>query len=236
MVKQIIYFISLVAAFHLLSAGGCKKDDTVAPPLPETGKVTDIDGNVYKTIRIGTQVWMSENLRVTKYRDGSVIPYVYPQAEWKTLGTGARCPSTQGELNTAVYGYLYNWYAVNNSKNLAPTGWHIPSKAEWQVLIDFLGGNVAATDKMKDAGSTHWDINNTANNSSGFTALGAGIRFDNGNHSTISGGTPAHAIWWSSTTSGSTTNADMRDIHGNKPVVDGSHAYKYGLSVRCIKD
>jgi uncharacterized protein (TIGR02145 family) len=228
---------SLLIIYHITVAGGCKKDDAPAPPVPVTGTMTDVEGTVYKTIKIGNQVWMAENLRTTKYRDGSSIPYVFTFFDWRNLTTGARCQTHWGVANTATYGYLYNWYAVKDSRGLAPAGWHIPSKTEWQVLIDFLGGSAAATDKLKEAGSAHWDLNNTANNSSGFTALGAGFRFEDGNYPAVSGGSPAHASWWSSTPAGgANTSAAARDLQGNKQVEDTAFLYNYGLSVRCIKD
>jgi uncharacterized protein (TIGR02145 family) len=235
---KIFHCIALICLLHLITAGGCKKDDAPAPPqVPVTGTVTDVDGNTYKTIKIGAQVWMAENLKVTNYKDGTPIPYKVFLVDWRDLTTGAHCPTHWGIANTATYGYLYNWYVVNNARGLAPAGWHIPSKAEWQVLIDFLGGSVAATDKLKEGGSTHWDLNNQANNSSGFTAIGAGFRFDHGNYPAVSGGNPAHASWWSSTSAGGANiTAAARDLQGNSPTVDTTFLYNCGLSVRCVKD
>jgi uncharacterized protein (TIGR02145 family) len=232
-----IQFIAIVIGLHLVTAGSCKKDDAPAPSVPVTGTMTDVDGTVYKTIKIGNQVWMAENLRVTKYKDGSTIPFKVALTDWRNLVTGAHCPTHWGVAATATYGYLYNWYAVNDARGLAPAGWHIPTKTEWQTLIDFVGGSAAATNKLKEAGSTHWDLNNTANNSSGFTAIGAGFRFENGNYPAVSGGSPAHGSWWSSTSAGgANTSAAARDLQGNSQVKDAVFLYNYGLSVRCVKD
>jgi uncharacterized protein (TIGR02145 family) len=141
--------------------------------------VTDIDGNLYNTVVIGTQVWMKENLKVTHYRNGDSIPNVTSDSEWKNLTTGAYCNYLNSVNIANTYGRLYNWYAVNDSRNIAPTGWHIPSESEWMHLINYLGGYKVAGNKLKEAGSTHWHCNTNnaeATNESGFTALPGGFR------------------------------------------------------------
>ncbi len=102
--------------------------------------VTDIDGNVYRTVKIGTQVWMAENLKTTKYRNGDPIANVTNGASWKALTTGAYCWYNNDAENKVTYGGLYNWFVVADSRKIAPTGWHVPTDAEWTVLTDFLGG------------------------------------------------------------------------------------------------
>jgi len=119
--------------------------------------VTDIDGNVYTTIKISSQWWMAENLKVTHYRNGDSIPNVIDSSAWMGLNTGAYCNYDNDTSHVAVYGRLYNWYTVNNNRNIAPTGWHLPTDAEWQTLIDYLGGELFAGGKMKEAGTAHWD-------------------------------------------------------------------------------
>jgi len=143
--------------------------------------VTDIDGNVYDTIQIGDQVWMAENLKVTHYRDGTAITHVIDHAEWGALTTEAYCIYNNNASNEVdTYGALYNWYAVADAHNIAPEGWHVPTDAEWQVLVDYLGGDEVAGGPMKEAGTTHWlDPNTGATNESGFTALPGGHRGDN---------------------------------------------------------
>ncbi|HBZ19962.1 MAG TPA: hypothetical protein DEO60_02440 [Bacteroidales bacterium] len=140
------------------------------------GTVTDIEGNCYKTIQIGTQIWMAENLKTTKYNDGNTIPNITDDREWKVSLTGAYCWYDNNSTNKNTYGALYNWEAVNMG-NLCPTGWHVPGRAEYVTLTDYLGGESVAGGKLKESGTTHWNNPNNATNESGFTALPAGNRF-----------------------------------------------------------
>jgi len=137
--------------------------------------VTDIDGNLYNTVVIGTQTWMVENLKVTKFNDGTDIPNVTDETTWNNLNTPAFCWYENDVTYKNPYGALYNWYSVNNSK-LCPTGWHVATKAEWDALISYLGGVYQAYVKLKEAGSSHWLGTNTGTNSYGFTALPGGYR------------------------------------------------------------
>lgn len=165
-----------------------------------TGTVTDIDGNVYKTIKIGDQWWMVENLKVTHYRNGYPIPNVTNNTEWDNYGNGAYCSHNNNDGNVSTYGRLYNWDAVNDSKGLAPDGWHIPSDEEWDTLINYLGGANIAGGKMKETGTAHWESPNTgATNESGFTALPGSYRRNNGSFPLIG----YSANFWSSTKNGS---------------------------------
>lgn len=142
-------------------------------------EATDFDGNNYGTVNIGSQVWMTENLKVTHYRNGEPIPKITNSAAWASLTDGAYC-NYNNTINTdtiSSYGRLYNWYTVADSRNIAPTGWHVPSDAEWATLASFLGGESFAGGKMKETGTTHWtDPNTGATNESGFSALPAGYR------------------------------------------------------------
>jgi uncharacterized protein (TIGR02145 family) len=139
----------------------------------------DIDGNVYHEVKIGDQWWLKENLRVDRYKNGEIIPdLTYDQSGWNGSRTGALCLYMEFGL---TYGRLYNWYAVNDSRGLAPEGWHIPSEAEWRILTDYLGGRDVAGGKMKEAGTAHWlGPNTSATNESDFTALPGGVRSDEG--------------------------------------------------------
>jgi hypothetical protein len=119
------------------------------------GAVVDIDGNAYHTVTIGNQVWMVENLKVTHYRNGDAIPNVTDGTAWLDLTTGAYCEYDNDVNNVATYGRLYNWYSVNDSRNIAPAGCHVPSDDDWQTLVDYLGGDAVAGGKMKEIGSTH---------------------------------------------------------------------------------
>jgi len=144
---------------------------------PETGSVTDIDGNVYQTVKIGNQWWMMENLKVTSYRNGEAIPNVTDTTEWYNLTTGAYCYYDNDAYNTTIYGRLYNWYSINDSRSIAPTGWHVPTDEEWTTVINYLGGESVAGGKLKENGTTHWTSpNNGATNESGFSALPGGYR------------------------------------------------------------
>lgn len=169
--------------------------------------VTDIDGNVYKTVKIGNQVWMAENLRVTRYRNGKAIPNVTTKSKWKKLKKGAYCSYKNNDSNIGTYGLLYNWYAVNDSRNLAPAGWHVPTDEEWKQLEMYLGMSQTETNdtgwrgtdeggKLKEIGTTHWKSPNTgATNLSGFTAVPGGCRTYDGTFYSI--GTSAY--FWSAT-------------------------------------
>ena len=199
--------------------------------------VKDIDGNVYKTVQIGTQLWFAENLKTSKYNDGSPLPNIPDKSQWQNNTTGAWCYYDNDESNNAIYGKLYNWYAVskttNGNKNVCPTGWHVPTDAEWTVLTDYLGGYDLAGGKMKEVGTTNWRSPNTeATNTSLFTGLPGGYRDYNGNYKVIGYG----GSWWSSKES-DTLNAWGRSLdyfHGD--AYRSSSGKGNGLSVRCLRD
>jgi uncharacterized protein (TIGR02145 family) len=206
--------------------------------------VTDIDGNIYNTITIGTQVWMAENLKTTKYNDGTALSNVTDNTAWSALTTGAYSEYNNTPGNSTTYGRLYNWYAVDNNattkvasnggKNVCPTDWHVPDDAEWTTLTTFLGGEAVAGGKLKETGTTHWTSPNTgATNETGFTALPGGYRDLGGHYYNIG----RIGFWWSSTEY-SATYAWLRLIYGDYAVVDSSRYYEkpVGFSVRCIKD
>lgn len=202
--------------------------------------ITDIDGNLYKTVYIGTQQWMAENLKVSKYSDGSTISNITNENSWYYDTTGAWSYYKNNEDNNAKYGKLYNWYAVsqstNGNKNLCPTGWHVPSDAEWTVLTNYLGGESLAGGKMKEAGLLSWKSPNTsATNISLFSALPGGERADWGAWGAeyLIGKTGS---WWSSTES-SGGSPWFRYLHSYDGEVGRSTEYKYfGFSIRCLKD
>lgn len=207
-----------------MSAYGCKKDET-----PLSGeKVTDIEGNVYNTVEIGTQVWMVEDMKVGKYNDGTTIPNITDKTAWQNSSTGA-CTWYNNEK---AWGTLYNWYAVNTGK-LAPTGWHVATHADWTTLTDYLGGENAAGGKLKETGTVRWDIPNIgATNESGFTALPCGFRKSDGTFSSFGGG----GYWWSSTEFDA-LNSWARYIFWSDSFIYRGHFYKReGYSVRCVKN
>jgi uncharacterized protein (TIGR02145 family) len=183
-------------------------------------------------IQIGEQIWMTKNLNVSRYRNGDIIPQVTDMAQWRSLTTGAWCYYENDTANGKAYGKLYNWYAVNDPRGLAPVSWHIPTFAEFQVLQSYLGGSDVAGGKMKT--TTLWAPPNTgADNSSGFTAYPAAYRAATGQHDFY--GLGLTACWWSSSSSGST--AIIFDILYNEAYGGMVQVYKgEGCSVRCIKD
>jgi uncharacterized protein (TIGR02145 family) len=197
------------------------------------GKVSDIDGNEYKTIQIGTQEWMAENLKTTKYIDGKSIPNVTDFKEWSNLTTGAYCwYRNDASAYKASYGALYNWYTVNTGK-LCPAGWHVPSGTEWTTLNSYLGGTYVAGGKLKETGNTHWLSPNTgATNSSGFTALPGGnlSLFDDPDFSGWRG-PGSLGVWWSTSASFFLVKFDDDNLNSN-----GWYNKESGFSVRCLKD
>ncbi len=204
-------------------------------PVCVTGTVTDIDGNVYHTIKIGEQWWMVENLKVTHYRNGDPIPNVTDPVAWNGLATGAYCEYDNDIANVALYGRLYNWFAVGDSRNIAPAGWHVPSDAEWQTVVDYLGGNEFAGGTMKDTGTVCWSSPNTgATNESGFTGLPGGGRGGDGPYSQRG----YTAAFWTSTEhqyfSSEAWNRLL--IYNHLYVIHDYSGKRSGASVRCVKD
>ncbi len=208
--------------------------------------VTDIDGNIYKTIKIGNQCWMAENLKVTKYRNGDAIPNVTDGSTWSNMTTGAYSNYDNNTNNVTTYGKLYNWYAINDSRNIAPEGWHVPSDAEWKVLEMFLGMSQIEADatawrgtdeggKLKEIGTSHWLSPNTgATNTSGFCALPGGYRDFDSNFTSLG----YYALFWSTTeinvdyTSARCLGCTYSEIGRHKE----GYSNRDGFSVRCVKD
>ncbi|MFZ4398758.1 MAG: FISUMP domain-containing protein [Bacteroidales bacterium] len=221
------YFLRAYATNSIGTAYGNEVSFTTALSLTT---VTDIDGNVYNTVAIGTQVWMKENLKVTKYRNSNLIGTTTldissessPKYQWAYNGN---------ENNVATYGRLYTWYVVNDSRNLCPSGWHVPSDAEWTTLTTYLGGVSIAGGKL--AGLSHWNSPNTAaTNETGFTALPGGGRDYNGTFYSIG----SMVNCWSSTES-STGSAWVLYVYNcsSQANIDWFDK-RTGLSVRCLKD
>lgn len=201
--------------------------------------VTDIDGNIYKTVYIGDQWWMAQNLKVLHYRNGDPIPNVSDTSDWVALTTDAYCELDNNLENAAIYGRFYNWYAVADTRNIAPTGWHVPTDAEWQTLVDWLGGTGVAGGKLKAIGTLEdgtglWHSPNTgADNETGFTALPGGCRYMDGLFYYFGNS----AIFWTATEDNSNTawywglpysgaNVNRRNLPSKAD----------GMSVRCVRD
>jgi uncharacterized protein (TIGR02145 family) len=197
--------------------------------------VNNVDNNKYKSIKIGTQTWMAENLKVTKYRNGDPIVNVQSNNAWSNIMVGAYCIYDNLTDNSILYGKLYNWYAVHDPRNLAPVGWHIPTIAEWNTLVSYLGGGLIAGDKLKEVGSINWlspGFPYVVSNKSGFTGLPGGLRY---NYSTfdLSG---QQGNWWSSTENDKAT-ANSFTLVFDSNIADVPTLEKTsGCSIRCIKD
>jgi uncharacterized protein (TIGR02145 family) len=197
--------------------------------------IKDIDSNVYTSVTIGTQVWMVENLKTTRYRNGDLIRTTFPATLDISLESTPKYQwaydDTESNVNT--YGRLYTWYTVTDIRGVCPTGWHVPSDAEWSTLTTFLGGDNVEGGKLKEAGTIHWqEPNEGAINSSGFTALPGGYcKYDGSFYHFGSNG-----YWWSSTED-STSSAYYRYIVCDYSVVARYYSSKrYGFSVRCLRD
>jgi uncharacterized protein (TIGR02145 family) len=192
-----------------------------------------IDENCIPSVTICNQTWMLKNLDISTYRNGDVIPEVQDNTTWSNLTTGAWCYVLNNTNYGLVYGKLYNWYAVNDPRGIAPVGWHVPTDVDWTELSDCLGGWEEAGGKMKEAGTTHWAFPNTgATNSSGFTGLPGSYRFIYGAFNTVG----IIGAWWSSSEI-NTTDARYRYLSVFYNSLLSFDVNKgYGLSVRCVKD
>jgi len=241
--KRNVYFLMLLILVCALNA--CKKPNTDNPNNNDDnnnnnnvgcGTVTDADGNVYNTVIIGTQCWMQTNLKTTKYNNSDIIGTSNPD----TLNISSeQNPTYQWafEGNTtyaATYGRLYTWYAITDPRAVCPTGWHIPTDEEWTTLINYLGGDSIAGEKLKEAGTAHWYAPNYGvTNQSDFTALPGGYRTPNGMYS----GILFKGMWWSATQSNLPDNAYDRQLSYNTNEVNrGNNSKKMGFAVRCVKD
>jgi uncharacterized protein (TIGR02145 family) len=211
----------------------------------ETGTMTGNDGKIYQTVKIGNQWWMAENLKETEYRNGNAIQNVTDNSIWAGLSTGARCAYDNSESNASVYGYLYNWYAVSDSRNIAPPGWHVPTDEEWKTLEKHLGMSQSEADnsgergtneggKLKETGTIHWfSPNEGATNESGFSALPGGYRYD---YDGIFYYLGYSATFWSSTELGA-NYAWYRYLYFSSSLVSRYINDKQdGFSIRLLRD
>jgi uncharacterized protein (TIGR02145 family) len=199
----------------------------------QTGTVTDIDGNTYPTIGIGGQIWMAKNLVTTKFQDGTPIQLVESATSWSSLSTPVFCYYNNSPDNIQIYGGLYNFYTIdsgsNGNKNICPAGWHVPADNEFITLILYLGEGTAAQ-KLKESGTSHWISPNSGNNSSGFSALPAGVRNPDGSFDEIG----SDGLFWSSTTYGNL--ASRLNISGDVASASDVSEKGNGFSIRCLKN
>jgi len=219
---KVILILSVVVL-----VASCKQEEIEPTP---TAPVTDIDGNEYATIQIGTQVWMAENLRTSKYCNGDPIPNAADNTQWSNLTTGAWAHYDNDSQYEELYGKLYNWYAAADTRNICPCGWHVPTDAEWTVLSDYLGGEDVAGTKMKT--TIGWNENGNGTNESGFSGLPGGVRGFSGTFYDVGD----FGYWWSSLEN-TTGDAWYRvlgyfadDLARDKIFMSN------GFSVRCLRD
>lgn len=222
----------------------CKKDDnssfqeeeqgnsSIFNPVIEYGTVEDQEGNFYKTVKIGDQEWMAENLRSTKFCNGDSIPNVTIDTTWVNLNSGAWVYYENDNNYDKPYGKLYNWYAVDDQRNICPCNWHVPTDTEWADLIAYLGGGSIAGSKMKSTASEYWDDPNEATNESGFSIIPNGPRSLGGDFLELG----YSAFLWSQTEF-NTDQALTRYLYNYGSDIQKHEIFKYeGLGVRCIKD
>jgi uncharacterized protein (TIGR02145 family) len=236
----------LITGFILgLTLSCSKNDEEIIPainfnPSITYGNMKDQEGNTYKTVTIGSQVWMAENLRTMVYRNGDPITNISDDIQWKNLTSGAYCCYDNSTKNSKIYGCLYNWYALNDNRNIAPVGWHVPSDSDWKTLTDYLGGVNESSVKLKETGINHWRSETGATNESGFTALPGGYRgqitfggADLGYNYAWQG---TFCFWWTSTDTLS-TYAFERGLNDILNRVENGYAPKdHGNSIRCVKN
>ena len=214
---------------YAINSYGIKYGDAVS--FVTAYGILDADGNIYTSVKIGTQEWMTENLRTTKYADGTSIPNVTSNTAWSNLSTGAWSYYNNSSSNDATYGKLYNWYAVNTSK-LCPTGWHVPTDAEWTVLTDYLTANGHnGTEGTALKATSGWDYDGNGTDDYGFLGLPGGHRSGNGVSDVGYNG-----YWWSSSQNDS--NYAWSRYLGSYDVSVASYSLnkEYGFSVRCLRD
>jgi uncharacterized protein (TIGR02145 family) len=264
--KRTLWFkasMAILTCLMFLILPSCQKNDLIQDPMINMSasasstikpkfkqEVTDVDGNIYTTVKIGKQLWMAENLKTTKYSDGTSIPNVTDDEAWTALTTPGYCwYNNEAATYKNTYGALYNWFAVNaannGGKNLCPTGWHAATDADWHILILYLDPLAVLSDepatesliaggKLKETGTIHWqEPNNEATNEVGFTALPGGYR----GHDGIFDRLGTTFMSWMVLESGSTSPFWWREFHSwEGGLWRGGYIQQGGMSVRCVKD
>lgn len=202
---------------------------------PSFGTLTDFDNNTYRTIQIGTQTWMADNLRVTKFRNGTAIPNITDSVQWQNTTNGAWCYYNNNASFNSTYGKLYNYYVIENSNNICPTGWHVATRQDWYNLLVYLGGGDIAGSKMKSAGTQFWlNPNFGATNSSGFSGLPGGNRSSDGFQRNFDY-MGLEGYWWS--LSDSPDTAETYYLLFDYGFLNSTDYPKNnGHSIRCVKD
>ena len=206
----------------------------IALIIAVTSGLVDVDGNNYSVVKIGEQIWMKENLKVTKYRNGVDIPTGLDNSTWVNTTNGAYAIYNDDAGNEAINGKLYNWYTVDDEHGLCPLGWHVPSHSEWITLTTTLGGEDVAGGRMKATGTKYWNSpNGSATNESGFTALPGGVRsWYDGSFKAIK----SIGVFWSSSASDSNRAWSLLLANNRGNMDRGVDTKRDGFSVRCLRD
>jgi uncharacterized protein (TIGR02145 family) len=233
------YYVRAYATNSVGTAYGNEVSFTT-PVIPAftcgTTTVSDVDGNSYNTVQIGTQCWTQSNLKVSKYRNGDSIPTGLSNTAWQNTTAGAYAIYDNNPVNDGLYGKLYNHYAVMDTRGLCPTGWHVPTDGEWTTLETILGGSSVAGGALKSTATQPtpggWLFPNTgATNSSGFTAMPGGLQLNNLGSSDVN----YYGYWWSSSLSG--PNPWMRHLTRENGSISRHFADRVqGVSIRCLRD
>jgi uncharacterized protein (TIGR02145 family) len=220
-------YLILLSGVCLFTLPGCEKNNDTPDP------VTDIDGNIYETIRIGNQVWMTENLRTTRLNDGSEIKLITKNQEWYNNSDPAfSWYNNDSSMFKVPYGALYNGYVAVNER-ICPAGWRVPYKDDWKQLVQSFGDTIDAGGRLKVEGLTQWHFPNTgADNSSDFSALPAGMRYFEGTYSSLS----YFTAFWSTTQSDTTSLSFMSLSYLDAKATFGIKSKRHGFSIRCIRD
>ncbi|HLO60700.1 MAG TPA: fibrobacter succinogenes major paralogous domain-containing protein [Bacteroidales bacterium] len=216
------FFLAFSVIVFLIT---CKKED-------DSNVIIDGDGNVYSSVKIGNQEWLTENLKTTRYNDGTPIPVLKQNEDWYNVNGPACCWYNNDSVGNEVYGLLYNLYAVSSPK-LCPKGWHIPTENEWKELFTYLGGEKIASNKLKEPGNAHWlSVSSDVTNETGFTALPGGYRGYEGNFGSLR----FFGYWWAAPFGTSDHSSTVCMSYDCGEIYWGAHIGEIGLSVRCVKN
>ncbi len=220
--KTKAFFIAMACGFICLQ-WSCTKEESDS----------NNDAASYKTVTIGTQVWMTENLRATKFSNGDDIPNLIESNQWSSAFQPAYCKYENSDSLAGIFGNLYNRHVITDSRGICPTGWHVPTQAEWETLIENLGGENIAGGKMKEMGFTNWNEPNVAaTNESGFTGIGSGIRIEAGEFRYLK----TYAAFWANRNDENSAYKYCGLSHNYERCGLGSYGANTGISIRCIKN
>ena len=227
-----IYFIRAFAVTNL----GVTYGDQISFSTP---KLIDIDGNAYKVVEIGNQIWMAENLKTSHYQNGDTIPETADAGSWISKSTGAFCYYNNDSSNNKIFGKLYNWFTITDQRKVCPNGWHVPSIIEFDELSNFLGGAAVAGEKLKLTGEVYWRSPNIATNETGFSAVASGAR-GNPQGDFGSGPQPPEPLYginiMTSNDAGGGQVYLVELVYNQINLRIGTNYQFYGMSIRCLKD